>query len=113
MQAKISRNHFSTEAEALSEIEAAGYFPMTIDIPATTNDDHWHDFETMLFILDGSLTVTESESNETYTLNPGDKAEAKSGVLHREAHDGFRGTFGFSVDPATFTMPIDKPPVDA
>ena len=31
VQAKISRDHFTTEAEAVAEIEAAGFFPMTIE----------------------------------------------------------------------------------
>lgn len=113
MKAKITRNHFSTEAEALAEIEAAGYFPATIDIPATTNENHWHDFDTMLYILDGSLTVTEAASGETYKIGVGDKAEASAGSIHRENHDGFRAVFGFSVDPTTLTMPIDKPPIEA
>ena len=113
MDYTITRNHFSTEAEALAEIKAAGLFPITIDIPPTTNESHWHEFDAMTFMLEGKLTVTETKTGDVHVINPGDKAEAVAGWLHRENHDGFKAVFGFSADPKTFTMPIDKPPVEA
>ena len=113
MKSKITRNHFSTEAEALVEIAEAKYFPLTIDVPAEKNDVHWHDFDTMLFMLDGALTATEAESGETFTVTKGDRVVATNGILHHENHNGFKAVFGFSADPSTFTMPINKPPLDA
>lgn len=113
MRSEITRNHFSTEEEALAEIAVAKYFPMIIDVPAEKNDTHWHDFDVMIFILDGALTATEVESGETYTVTKGDRVLASHGVLHHENHDGFKAVFGFSTDPSTLSMPINKPPVDA
>jgi hypothetical protein len=113
MKAKITRKLFLSEVEAIAEIEAAGYFPITVDVPAVSNDPHWHDFDSMSFVHEGSLQVTEVDSGEVYQINAGDKTEAKAGVIHHETHDGFRATFGFSVDPTTLTMPIDKPVVEA
>jgi hypothetical protein len=34
-------------------------------------------------------------------------------VLHREEHHGYKAAIGLSVDPATLTQPINKPPKDA
>jgi hypothetical protein len=113
MDYEVTPDYFSTEAEALAEIKAAGYFPATIDIPATTNETHWHDFATMAYLLEGSLTVTDGTTGEVFNIKPGCKSTSVAGWLHKETHDGIRVVFGFSVDPTTLTMPIDKPPVAA
>ena len=109
MDAIITNNHFTSEEEAVAEIRAMGFHPLTIDVPAVTIDFHFHDFDSVTYMLEGALTVTERDSGETCTLHPGDKAEAKAGVVHRESHDGFRAVFGFSVPPQELTQPIDKP----
>ena len=112
MKAVIHRNYGASEEQALKEIAERGYHPLTFDVPATKNEPHFHDFDNALYMLEGELTVTETESGETYTLKPGDMADAKGFVLHHEDHQGFKAVFGFSQDPATFTMPIDKPAAD-
>ena len=109
MDAKITTQHFNSEEESVAENRAMGFHPLTIDVPAVTNDFHFHDFDSVTYMLEGALTVTERDSGETCTLNPGDKAEARAGVVHKESHDGFRAVFGFAVPPQELTHPIDKP----
>jgi hypothetical protein len=109
MQASVMKDHFSTEAEAIAAINAAGFYPAILDIPAVTNKTHWHDFDSMLFVLDGRLTLSDDVSGQVYVLEPSDRVDAPAGYLHHECHNGFRAVFGFSVDPTTLSIPIDKP----
>ena len=109
----IRNNHFSTEEEAVAEINAAGYGPMTLEFEPEKNENHWHDFDATLFVLEGELTLTEAESGETCVCGPGTRLIAKAGVLHREEHRGYKAVIGFSIDPSTLTQPINKPPREA
>ena len=74
------------------------------------NDFHWHDFDAVTYIVSGELNVERQDTGEKYALRAGDKAVAKSGVVHRERHAGVRAVFGLSVPPSELTMPIDKSP---
>lgn len=110
MTVTIYRNHFSSEAEAVAEIEQAGLHAAAVDIPAVENDFHWHDFDAAVYIISGELNVERRDGGEKYTLRAGDKAIAKAGVVHRERHDGVRAVFGLSVPPSELFMPIEKSP---
>jgi hypothetical protein len=112
MSMNIRNDHFSTEEEAVAEIKAAGYWPLTLEVPPEKNENHWHDFDSMLFVLEGELSVMEAETGESCVCIPGTRILAKAGVLHREEHNGFKAVIGFSVDPSTLTQPINKPPRD-
>ena len=107
---EIREDHFSTEAEALAEIEAAGHWPVTLEFEPEKNENHWHDFDSMLFVLEGELCVTEADTGESCVCRAGTRLIAKAGVLHREEHNGYKAVIGLSVDPATLTQPINKPP---
>jgi quercetin dioxygenase-like cupin family protein len=106
----IEHEHFTDESEALAEIEAAGYFPVTIDFPAESNEDHWHDFDSMVYILSGEVTVTETETGESCTCGQGTRIVASAGILHREQTSGHRALIGLSVSPERLTQPVNKPP---
>ena len=101
---------FDNEEAALAEIAAAGYHAVTLDFPAETNTDHWHDFDSFVFILEGEVEITEAETGESYRCGAGTRVAAPGGVLHRETTDGYRAIIGFSVDPATLSQPVNKPP---
>jgi quercetin dioxygenase-like cupin family protein len=106
----IEYNYFKNESEVLTEIEAVGYFPLTLDFPAESNEDHWHDFDSMVYILEGEITITEAETGESCTCGAGTKIMAPGGVLHREQTAGHKALIGFSIDPAELTQPVNKPP---
>lgn len=106
----IENNYFSDEASALAEIEAAGYFPITLDVPAESNEDHWHDFDSLVYILDGEITITDPKSGEACICSKGAKITAPRGVLHREQTPGHKALIGLSIDPEKLTQPVNKPP---
>jgi hypothetical protein len=110
MAIDIAYDHFSTEQEAVAEIQEKGYWPLTLNFEAETNDCHWHDFDSVVFVLEGKLGITETGTGESCVCGPGTRIEAKAGVLHNEEHQGYRAVIGFGIDPATLTQPINKPP---
>jgi DNA-binding transcriptional MerR regulator len=101
---------FVSEDDAMAQIRAAGFYPLLVNAPAESNNDHWHDFDAMIFVLEGVNVVTLASTGETLACGPGSRADFPRGVIHRENHQGYRGLIGFSVDPATFEGPIEMPP---
>ena len=74
----ILYDHFTSEDQAHAEIEAAGYFPITIEFPPEKNDDHWHDFDSLLYVLEGEVALVTDAGEQT--LRPGMAAGFKAGV---------------------------------
>ena len=109
MSYSVDKQHFTGEQAAHDEIAAAGFHALVIDVPAEANALHFHDFDTQFYILDGGLQLIAGDTGTVHDVRPGDRVVARAGWVHREAHGGFRAVFGFSVDPATLTMPINKP----
>lgn len=105
----IEHDYFTDEATPLAEIEAAGYHPVNLDFPAEENENHWHDFNSLLYITEGELTVTYAETGETCTCGPGTKITGAPNVVHREKTDGYKALIGIPVKPEELTQPINKP----
>jgi hypothetical protein len=105
----IEYNYFSDDTKPLAEIEAAGYFPLTLDFPAESNEDHWHDFDSLVYILEGEITIIDSTTGETCLCGAGTKIVAPGRVLHREQSAGHKALIGFSIAPETLSQPINKP----
>ena len=106
----VQRDHFSDESDVLAEIEAAGYFPITLDFAAEANDEHWHDFDSMVYIVDGEITVIDTQTGERCVCGRGARINAPRGILHREETQGHRAIIGLSVKPEDLTQPVNKPP---
>jgi quercetin dioxygenase-like cupin family protein len=104
---------FKDEAEAYKQIEEEGYFVFQADYPAVENDFHWHDFDSLIYITAGELTVTEQATGDTAICGPGSKIIGSAGVVHREKSDGYSAILGLSVDPRSLTQPVEKPPIEA
>lgn len=107
MQPKITHGHTLSSDEAVAALSALGLYAVVVDIPPADNDFHWHDFDSVFYVLEGELEVTDHSSGAVTRLVAGDRVEAKRGVAHRERHNGFKGAFGLSVDPATLTFPLE------
>ena len=107
----ITEGNVVTESEALAEIEARGWFGYVRDVVVEEDEEfHWHDFDAVLYVMDG--TARAATPTGTVEAGPGARAEAQAGWVHGDiAGTTYRGVFGFSVDPATMTHPINKPPV--
>jgi hypothetical protein len=109
MEFSLTPGAFQTEAEAVREIEARGWHALTFSVPAEVSDWHWHEFEAVIFKLEGSIRIEFEDDRPTFECVPGCRIEAADRVVHREATDGYRAVFGVSVNPAQITMPINKP----
>ena len=104
----LTEKHFTTEEEARAEIADRGFHAIAFDVPAEENELHWHDFDAVTFVLDGTSRV-EFEDGSVMQCGAGAHVEAPAGVLHREVSPSYRAVFGFSVDPAEMTQPVNKP----
>jgi quercetin dioxygenase-like cupin family protein len=100
---------FDVEAEAVREIEARGWHALTFPAPGEVSEWHWHDFEALIFMLEGTLRIEFEDGSESFVCEPGTRVETADHVVHREITDGYRAVFGISVDPAQITLPINKP----
>ncbi len=110
---KITHNHFTSEQEALAEINAVGYHSIVVDVPAGEAETHWHDFDSMTFILGGELELINEETGEVCKCAKGTRVVAPANLLHSEKTKGFRAVIGFNTDPEKLSQPINKPPVAA
>jgi len=99
---------FEDEAQAYAEIDALGYHAMTFDFPAVENELHWHDFDSVVYVTDGEVTLSQ-EDGQSVTCQRGAKIVATAGVVHREQSPGYSAIIGFSVAPESITQPVNKP----
>jgi uncharacterized RmlC-like cupin family protein len=105
----LTEGHFSTEEEARAEIEARGWHALTIDFDAMDTDQHWHDFDALIYVLDGNVTV-ELEDGTTMQCGAGARVETPAGVVHRDSITAYRAVIGLAVAPGAMTQPINKEP---
>ena len=99
---------FEDEAQAYEEIEAMGYHAMALDFPPEENELHWHDFDSVVFVTAGEVTLSLG-NGASATCQRGAKIVASAGVPHREKTSGYTAIIGFSVAPETLTQPVNKP----
>ena len=109
MSYTLTEGHFSTEDEARAEIEALGWEAITIDLDAMDNDLHWHDFDAVLYVLDGSVTI-ELADGTMMQCGAGARVDTPAGVVHRDSSTAYRAVIGLAVTPGEMTRPINKPP---
>jgi quercetin dioxygenase-like cupin family protein len=98
----------STEAEAIAEIEARGWHALTLTAPPEDGDWHWHDFDSLIFVLEGQARVEFMDGSPALEGSAGARISAPREVVHREITGGYRAVFGLSVDPMTLTE-VNKP----
>lgn len=107
----VTEGRFTSEADATALAEAAGLVPLPLDLEPS-GEDHWHDFASTVYVVDGSVTITVADTGQTCVLTPGCSIEAGPGLIHREEGDPYRAVVALHEDPSTLTMPVDKPPAD-
>ena len=108
----IGHGLFESEQEAIDLAVAVGLIPIPLDL-VPSGEDHWHDFSATVYVTEGSLRVTKTETGEFCDLVAGSSISAGPGTVHREEGDPYRAVVGFAEDPSNLTMPIDKAPADA
>jgi hypothetical protein len=58
----------------------------TLDpIKEATNENHWHDFETIIFVLEGENVVTVAATGETLACGPGSRIDFPVGLFTTRA----------------------------
>ena len=107
----LTEHHFTTEQEAFDEIATRGLHGVAVDVSAEENELHWHDFDSVTFIVSGTARV-EFEDGSVMQCGDGARIEAPAGVLHREVSPAYRAVFGLQTDPAEMTHPVNKPPAE-
>jgi hypothetical protein len=61
------------------------------------------------YVVNGTHRV-QFEDNRVMECGAGARIEAPARVLHRECSPAYRAVFGFSVEPAQFSRPVNKRP---
>ncbi len=108
MRYTVTEGHFTTSDEAVAEIGARGWEAVEYEVPAEVTEFHWHDYEAVAFVLDGTLE-TVYEDGTMLVCGPGSRVEQPSRIVHRSGSSSYRAVFGFSVRRADMTRPISKP----
>ena len=84
--------------------------PRTFQL-AQDSELHWHDFNAVVFVLEGTAIIG-FEDGTVQQCGAGARVTASAGVVHQEMQGtNYRGIFGYDVDPAERTLPINKPVV--
>jgi len=105
----LTEGHFSTEDEARSEIEARGWRAITIDLDAAESDLHWHDFDAVLYVLDGTVTIT-FDDGRVMQCGAGARVDTPAGIVHYDSTTAYSAVIGLAVAPDEMTRPINKTP---
>jgi mannose-6-phosphate isomerase-like protein (cupin superfamily) len=100
------------DAEKLeSSLAADGWHTLSLDVPPVQNQNHWHHFDAVLYILEGDLTVRDANSGREFCCGPGSRVSVPARALHREdSSAGYRIVLGTSVPATEFGDPVDLPP---
>ena len=97
------------EQEALAAVADMGLHGMVMDMVTVEEDFHYHEFDAVLFVLSGKAAA-EYPDGTVLEAGAGTVARVPAGTVHRDVPDlEYRGVFGFSVDPAEMTQPVNKP----
>ena len=110
MKIKVHENHFNSAAQAFDEIEIAGRYIAEMDVPAVSNESHWHRFSTWIYILEGELAITDSALDRVLLAGPGSRVDVPERVAHCENSTGYKIIAGMTVDPASLSGNIDLDP---
>ena len=97
MEYTVTQGYFSSKEEALAEIAARGWHALEHDAPAQEDELHWHDYDSVAFVLGGTCRIV-FEDGSVIECGAGTRIEQPSGVV-----------FGFSVSLEGMTLPICKP----
>jgi quercetin dioxygenase-like cupin family protein len=110
MSISIQPEYFSTETEAKAEIAAGSLFESRRVSAGERNPPHWHEFDVHVYVLEGTIRVTEVASGREFICGPGAKAFVPARTVHSEHHDPYVALLGLSVDPSTIKPPIQRSP---
>jgi hypothetical protein len=113
MEYQFTQGDPITEQEALDQVAAMGFHGLAFDDVQDEDEIlHWHEFESVTFVISGSGSFVDEHGNVTKT-QAGCRLQAPAGWLHRAlAGSSARLVIGTSLPYAEWTMPINKEPAD-
>lgn len=102
-----------TEEDALAQIAAMGFHGFAFDdIHEKDETLHWHEFESVAWVISGTGSFAD-ESGKVTLLQPGCRAKAPAGWLHRSlAGTNTRVVVGTSLPYEVWTKPLNKNPAE-
>ena len=112
MKITVHEKYFNSTSQAFDEIEIAGKYAAEMDVPAVSNESHWHRFSTWIYVLEGELFITDTVQDKVLLAGPGSRVDVPERVLHSEKSAGYRIIAGMTVDPASLTGPVDLYPAE-
>lgn len=72
-----------TEGEVRGILDREGLLPYSwSNGPGDVYGAHAHDYEKVIYVLEGSITFKLPDSGEEIMLEPGDRLELEQGVVH-------------------------------
>ena len=94
----VTEQHFATEQDAVAEIADRGWYSTgVIDFPAREAEFHAHDYDAVVFVLDGTARL-QVEDGSFMQCGAGARVEIPAGVVHRESSPAFRAISGTSTE---------------
>lgn len=113
MEYEFTQGEPISEQEALDQIAAMGFHGLAFDEVHDEDEVlHWHEFESVAFIIEGTGSFADEYGNVTRT-QPGCRLQAPAGWLHRTLAGGAgRIVIGTNLAYSEWTMPINKDPAD-
>jgi hypothetical protein len=111
MKYTLTEQAFSTKEQALAELASRGWHVLEYELPAQEDELHWHDYDSVTFVLDGVCRIVFADGS-VMDAGPGARIEQPSSVVHRSGHSAYHAVFGFSVSLEDMSQPICKPVAD-
>jgi redox-sensitive bicupin YhaK (pirin superfamily) len=97
---RIEKNAFQSKEDVYRDMIETGFWPTTyLSGPSPELPLHWHDGDTIGYVMAGSTYVLDSDGNRCQ-LEPGDKLIIPAGALHAE---------GQVAEPVTYIVTTRDP----
>ena len=109
-QMRQLENWFVREEQALVEAEGEGFHAFLAEDEAYSLGPHWHDFDAHLYLLEGSVQLTDCATHEEFHCAVGSKMIIPRRCVHTETSSGMTYVLALSVDPAALTGEINRDP---
>lgn len=105
----VEATDVATEEAAQAALEKMGLSVLAMDSIGADEDFHFHEFDTVVYVMSGKAAA-EYPDGAMLEAPAGSLAKLPAGTVHRDVPGtSYRGVFGFSIDPAEMTQPLNKP----
>ncbi len=112
MPIEITQTDIESPDAFAAELKELGFpFFLPLDVSPVENTSHWHSFNSVFYITEGTVKLTDVATGVTREAGPGSRISVPAKALHHEfSADGYKILLGVSRDPATFEVDVNLPP---